>query len=638
MAIQNPHLYPVMQQESAGNPRAVSPKGAQGLMQIMPETARDPGFGVTPLQGWDGINPMTASAEEQMRFGNDYLNAMSKHFGGDVAKTLAAYNAGPGAVQKYGGVPPFQETQNYVKKITQNSGQGTQMASNNSDWRSRAQPVMSDAGAPVQLPTQNSGWRARAQVVTETPPAAKSDWRSRAQPVTDDSFTGKVSDAYNQNINQMQESADAYVAGEQTLPETAVQQGLSYASIVPDTVAAGLSSVMPDYMKDIYSSVGSDIMRSPVGSYIEKVPQMLQEFKTEFPRASRNIGAGLDAVSLATLPTGAQLTTNVAKSVGKEAIDTAANVRKTMNAPTPVTKTAAEMKEMGGAAFEQAEKLGTVFKPAEVSIPFSKAIAEVRPRPIAGKTITSEEKKLVSHLDEYKDLKGVNLSLDDVKRLDEGLTQKINANFVDAKTGLPDANGRKLMILQTKLRNSLDDIPDNAGNDALSNARKFWKAQIALNDLDTVAERAAMTQNAGTSLRVGYRNLFNDKDRIRGWPAEAKELLRKAATPSITDDALQLISSRLPAIIMGGTGNLGGAATAHIVGIAGRGLKAGIAAKQGAKVQQSIVDNTLGSLREVKVPEVSNVPLMLAAPNKMSKLPMSDTEINIARKLMEKKK
>ena len=93
----------LIQAESAFNPRAVSPKGALGLMQLMPATAAE--FGVT-----DAFNPA-----QNIRAGVRYLKQLLDTYEGRVELALAAYNAGPGAVKKYGGkVPPYRETQNYV--------------------------------------------------------------------------------------------------------------------------------------------------------------------------------------------------------------------------------------------------------------------------------------------------------------------------------------------------------------------------------------------------------------------------------------------------------------------------------------------------------------------------------------------
>lgn len=91
--------------ESSGDPQAVSRKGAQGLMQLMPETARR--LGVR-----DALNP-----NQNVEGGSQYLRQQLDDHNGDLSLALAAYNAGPQAVARYGGIPPYPETQKYVERV-----------------------------------------------------------------------------------------------------------------------------------------------------------------------------------------------------------------------------------------------------------------------------------------------------------------------------------------------------------------------------------------------------------------------------------------------------------------------------------------------------------------------------------------
>jgi hypothetical protein len=146
----------VMLVESGFNPRAVSRKGARGLMQLMPATAKL--YGVSDV----------FDAGQNIRGGVRYLTYLLNLYSGDLEQTLAAYNAGEGAVQKYGGIPPYDETQLYVHKtLTAFYGRpylsgGFGRASTNRYRRisaangGRAVRVVRDAGSNILLTTDSS--------------------------------------------------------------------------------------------------------------------------------------------------------------------------------------------------------------------------------------------------------------------------------------------------------------------------------------------------------------------------------------------------------------------------------------------------------------------------------------------------
>jgi soluble lytic murein transglycosylase-like protein len=103
-------LRALIQKESGYYPCAVSNKGAMGLMQLMPGTAES--LGVT-----DPMNPV-----DNLAGGARFLGQLLARYGGNLSLALAAYNAGPGKVDSYGGVPPYPETQNYVRDVMNHAG------------------------------------------------------------------------------------------------------------------------------------------------------------------------------------------------------------------------------------------------------------------------------------------------------------------------------------------------------------------------------------------------------------------------------------------------------------------------------------------------------------------------------------
>lgn len=537
-----------------------------------------------------------------------------------------------------------------------------------SDWRSRStlvgkdpamasrQAVLQRNAEGIQNPYQTLPPAPAAPAQQAAPqPVAASDWRSRAvkvqQPVKDPNIVQRIGQRFDQRNQEMQQSADAYVAGDQTMAETVAQQGLSNASKLGDAASEVVTStpIIGPVVKAIGGAVAEGVSNLPTNyPPAPTVGELLQQTSEQHPRFARNFRAVMQAGTLGVTPK----SVDVATQLGTKGVRAVRNIEPVKRYITDERSTSAAMadkvaqraqqfksaQEMGKLAtesYDEAAYLGSKFSSDQLADKVDAKISALKPKPLPNGKLTAEDNELIRHVEELEGLKGKELSLDEVQRFDEALTQKIN-KFVDTRTGNLDANGRALYLLQKDLRNLVDEA-DTAGNNALANGRLFYRAKMMMSDLDAVAARAAMTNNPGKALQSGYRALANDADRIRNWPEDVQAALRKAATPNGLDEALDFLGSRLPALIGLGTGNLAGAATAQVAGMAARGAKEAAIAKRGARVQQAIVDDTMSKVRPVDIPEPQPDPvLQLAAPGKLSPLPMSDEQIAIGQSLMNR--
>lgn len=143
----------VVQAESGYNAFAVSVQGAQGLMQLMPETARE-------LAVASPFDPA-----ENLRGGTEYLRRMIERFEGRIELALAAYNAGPGAVERFGGVPPYRETRDYVARVL-------------ALWRGGSSPAAAPARPDVRLASWPPGGAARPSGLPARPTLRPASERS----------------------------------------------------------------------------------------------------------------------------------------------------------------------------------------------------------------------------------------------------------------------------------------------------------------------------------------------------------------------------------------------------------------------------------------------------------------------------
>ena len=213
-------LFNLLKTESNFNPKAVNKaSGAQGLAQVMPDTAADPGYDVTPLS-----NPF--NAEDSIRFSAEYLSAMLEEFRGDYDLALAAYNAGPGRVRTYRGVPPFAETQKYIEKILGRVAPDEKQGRSGSGVNEQGEQVFT----PRPLLRGETGYREELEGMPLKPrmrPSSLSQGIMAAQDTVDPAVIDRVVEQVQEELPPTQEERDLYerYSPENMFPDAGLTEG-----------------------------------------------------------------------------------------------------------------------------------------------------------------------------------------------------------------------------------------------------------------------------------------------------------------------------------------------------------------------------------------------------------------------------
>lgn len=544
-------LNAVIKQESGGNPNAVSPVGAAGIMQIMPETARDPGFGVQPLQGWDGKDPRTASVEEQIRFGRDYLAAMQQRFGGDQSLTLAAYNAGPGNVEKYGGVPPFQETQDYVRNINAATGkdtQVTQQAPQQSGWRSRATPVQQMQFQPLQHKPMGGSWRDRASPVNE--------FVAQKPVENQEAIDYQAEHPVLRTLGRAGRNVAGAATGAvdlATLPLKTAALGAGLATGSETLKDIGMTPPLRDLTLDAIDEATGDRLK-PIGT-MDKIGDFASEMVVP-------VGGASTATKL-----------DKTQDIGKMLINPTgvveSQVKKAMPAPTlpPASKIGfKEVKKASAAAYKKADELGGTINEQGANTFISKVRKAVVPEnERTGRVFKNETvRKLVDDIaEEYSDKP---MTLSDIEALDQTLGREANRFFSKIDGAKPEFGDIK--DIQHALREAVEESINNPefikgsteGFDAYKNAVMLYARGKRLEEIEGIVNRSLGQQQPARALRRGFDRLRQSKGFSR-YSQEEQAIIDTLANETLSSEGVKAFTSRLPAIIGFGSGNpvIGGA-------------------------------------------------------------------------------
>lgn len=256
--------------------------------------------------------------------------------------------------------------------------------------------------------------------------------------------------------------------------------------------------------------------------------------------------------------------------------------------------TSDDVKQLSSQAYKRAEEQGGVLLPRVTNRFLDSARKRVMPRTEAGRLVGGKG-KVAEVMENLEQLRGKNLTLREAQEIDEFLS-----DMIDGATdmGKLTKEGKKLFDVQNAFRATIDNAPaidvagGKAGFSSLKEGRRLWSQSAKLRDIERIITRAEMTDNPATSLKSGFRTLYNNPKRMRGYNTAERAAIKKAAESGVVTDLLKTAGSRLVPIITASVGGgLGPSAVAAAGSMASRGAATKVQLAKARKIADVILRN-----------------------------------------------
>jgi hypothetical protein len=391
------------------------------------------------------------------------------------------------------------------------------------------------------------------------------------------SFTDKVGQAYDNRAGMAQDAVNAYQAGEQSLPETFAQvTGKGVAGFANDVIGESAEKLYDataaPLVKEGFQAVGNAVAQSAPGQFIggllQKEAANYKEFAANNPRAARNLEAVGNVVEL-----GANVVPVGKVEKGVEKVSDAVGGEKLINKMVPdPAMTADAVKAESNAAYQFATENGANLNKTFINSILDDA-EKLKPQTEAGRLIAGD-KATTKFIEKMQALRDKPLDLPALQEIDEELGDLIDDH---TELGKLKKEGKKLHDLQTMIRNRIEDADDTMieggreGLSALKEGRRLWSKQAKLRDVEKIITRAEMAQQPANALKTGFKNLYLNDKRMRGYTKAEREAIKKAADTGIFAETLATFGSRLLPLGLGVKAGPLGAAAGQAISTVSRG-------------------------------------------------------------------